>query len=237
MNTRNSNWSSRSSSSCSPSPAALYWATGEPMVSDVIGGYPYGIRFDTFPLQMQSKLNTIRDKHADRSRVVITERISTRCFRSKHWQIFLERRASFVQLHMFSFWHDLYLWLSMWSVCVYSSGVFFLLLSFRALDALFNFLLVWYYCTLTIRESILISNGSRSGRAFCLFVCLTTLSTLLDSAKARCPCCVLRIKGWWVFHHYVSTFLSGVMLTWWVTWCCFHVSGGGDACNQYAVIR
>uniref|UniRef100_A0A8C5FD05 Transmembrane protein 120A n=1 Tax=Gadus morhua TaxID=8049 RepID=A0A8C5FD05_GADMO len=56
------------------------------------------------------------------------------------------------------------------------------LLSYRALDALFNFLLVWYYCTLTIRESILISNGSR-------------------------------IKGWWVFHHYVSTFLSGVMLT------------------------
>uniref|UniRef100_A0A8C4EW72 Transmembrane protein 120A n=1 Tax=Dicentrarchus labrax TaxID=13489 RepID=A0A8C4EW72_DICLA len=57
------------------------------------------------------------------------------------------------------------------------------LFSYRALDALFNFLLVWYYCTLTIRESILISNGSR-------------------------------IKGWWVFHHYVSTFLSGVMLTW-----------------------
>ncbi|XP_038146287.1 ion channel TACAN isoform X3 [Cyprinodon tularosa] len=57
------------------------------------------------------------------------------------------------------------------------------LFSYRVLDALFNFLLVWYYCTLTIRESILISNGSR-------------------------------IKGWWVFHHYVSTFLSGVMLTW-----------------------
>lgn len=57
------------------------------------------------------------------------------------------------------------------------------LFSYRALDALFYFLLVWYYCTLTIRESILINNGSR-------------------------------IKGWWVFHHYVSTFLSGVMLTW-----------------------
>lgn len=28
-------------------------------------------------------------------------------------------------------------------------------------DAAFNFLLVWYYCTLTIRENILISNGSR----------------------------------------------------------------------------
>ncbi|RXN20509.1 transmembrane protein 120A [Labeo rohita] len=53
----------------------------------------------------------------------------------------------------------------------------------KVLDALFNFLLVWYYCTLTIRESILINNGSK-------------------------------IKGWWVFQHYVSTFLSGVMLTW-----------------------
>ncbi|KFV61778.1 Transmembrane protein 120A, partial [Dryobates pubescens] len=53
----------------------------------------------------------------------------------------------------------------------------------RVTDAVFNFLLVWYYCTLTIRESILINNGSK-------------------------------IKGWWVFHHYVSTFLSGVLLTW-----------------------
>uniref|UniRef100_A0A8C7YVR4 Transmembrane protein 120A n=1 Tax=Oryzias sinensis TaxID=183150 RepID=A0A8C7YVR4_9TELE len=55
--------------------------------------------------------------------------------------------------------------------------------SYRFLDAILNFLLVWFYCTLTIRESILITNGSR-------------------------------IKGWWVFHHYISAFLSGVMLTW-----------------------
>uniref|UniRef100_A0A3Q3WH04 Transmembrane protein 120B n=1 Tax=Mola mola TaxID=94237 RepID=A0A3Q3WH04_MOLML len=55
--------------------------------------------------------------------------------------------------------------------------------NYRVTDEIFNFLLVWYYCTLTIRESILMSNGSR-------------------------------IKGWWVSHHYVSTFLSGVMLTW-----------------------
>uniref|UniRef100_A0A673AHH1 Transmembrane protein 120B n=1 Tax=Sphaeramia orbicularis TaxID=375764 RepID=A0A673AHH1_9TELE len=55
-------------------------------------------------------------------------------------------------------------------------------LNCRVTDEIFNFLLVWYYCTLTIRESILMSNGSR-------------------------------IKGWWVSHHYVSTFLSGVMLT------------------------
>ncbi|KAG9508846.1 Transmembrane protein 120-like protein, partial [Fragariocoptes setiger] len=36
-----------------------------------------------------------------------------------------------------------------------------LLLNYRALDALLHFLLVWYHCTLTIRESILIANGSR----------------------------------------------------------------------------
>lgn len=31
----------------------------------------------------------------------------------------------------------------------------------RAIDAILHFLLVWYHCTLTIRESILIVNGSR----------------------------------------------------------------------------
>jgi len=34
-------------------------------------------------------------------------------------------------------------------------------LNFRVLDLIFMFLIVWYYCTLTIRESILIVNGSR----------------------------------------------------------------------------
>jgi hypothetical protein len=34
-------------------------------------------------------------------------------------------------------------------------------LNIRLLDILFMFLIVWYYCTLTIRESILIVNGSR----------------------------------------------------------------------------
>lgn len=45
------------------------------------------------------------------------------------------------------------------------------------------FLLVWYYCTLTIRESILKVNGSR-------------------------------IKGWWRFHHFFSTVVSGLLLVW-----------------------
>jgi len=35
---------------------------------------------------------------------------------------------------------------------------------YRAFVALFHFLLVWYYCTLTIRESILIVNGSHINR-------------------------------------------------------------------------
>ncbi|KAG7278951.1 hypothetical protein CRUP_036602, partial [Coryphaenoides rupestris] len=34
-------------------------------------------------------------------------------------------------------------------------------ISYRFVDAILYFLLVWYYCTLTIRESILITNGSR----------------------------------------------------------------------------
>lgn len=45
-----------------------------------------------------------------------------------------------------------------------SMGVSFLLLftnHFRELDAFYNFLQVWYYCTLTIRESILVVNGSK----------------------------------------------------------------------------
>lgn len=40
---------------------------------------------------------------------------------------------------------------------------FSIFLLFRVTDEIFNFLLVWYYCTLTIRESILMSNGSRCG--------------------------------------------------------------------------
>lgn len=55
--------------------------------------------------------------------------------------------------------------------------------NFRTLELSFMFLLVWYYCTLTIRESILKVNGSR-------------------------------IKGWWRFHHFLSTVVSGVLLVW-----------------------
>ncbi|XP_069134789.1 ion channel TACAN-like [Argopecten irradians] len=43
---------------------------------------------------------------------------------------------------------------------VLSAALFFINGS-RWLDALHNFLLVWYYCTLTIRENILVVNGSR----------------------------------------------------------------------------
>lgn len=36
-----------------------------------------------------------------------------------------------------------------------------IVVSYKTLDAILHFLLVWYYCTLTIRESILVVNGSR----------------------------------------------------------------------------
>ncbi|XP_055343577.1 ion channel TACAN-like [Paramacrobiotus metropolitanus] len=57
------------------------------------------------------------------------------------------------------------------------------LFKYRAMDALFHFLLVWYYCTLTIREGILRLNGSR-------------------------------IQVWWVAHHYITTVLTGILVTW-----------------------
>lgn len=56
------------------------------------------------------------------------------------------------------------------------------------------FLLVWYYCTLTIRESILKVNGSR-------------------------------IKGWWRFHHFLSTVVAGVLLIWPNTGCWYAFRG------------
>ncbi|KAL3856821.1 hypothetical protein ACJMK2_011536 [Sinanodonta woodiana] len=57
----------------------------------------------------------------------------------------------------------------------------------RWLDAVLHFLLVWYYCTLTIRENILVVNGSR-------------------------------IKGWWVYHHFISTVCAGISLIWPDSW-------------------
>jgi len=40
-------------------------------------------------------------------------------------------------------------------------SIFNMFCIYRVVDLLFMFLLVWYYCTLTIRESILVVNGSR----------------------------------------------------------------------------
>ncbi|KAK2161872.1 hypothetical protein LSH36_108g03061 [Paralvinella palmiformis] len=39
--------------------------------------------------------------------------------------------------------------------------IMLMFIEYRVTDAVFQFLLVWYYCTLTIREHILIVNGSR----------------------------------------------------------------------------
>ncbi|KAG7208924.1 hypothetical protein KM043_015103 [Ampulex compressa] len=69
------------------------------------------------------------------------------------------------------------------SVIGFVLSVLNLFTNIRTLELSFMFLLVWYYCTLTIRESILKVNGSR-------------------------------IKGWWRFHHFLSTVVSGVLLVW-----------------------
>ena len=49
--------------------------------------------------------------------------------------------------------------------------------NFRALDSILHFLLVWYHCTLTIRESILVINGSRIKGWWRLIHFLTTVTT------------------------------------------------------------
>ncbi|XP_066595902.1 transmembrane protein 120 homolog [Prorops nasuta] len=69
------------------------------------------------------------------------------------------------------------------SVIGFALSVINLLTNRRSLELVFMFVLVWYYCTLTIRESILKVNGSK-------------------------------IKGWWRFHHFLSTVVSGVLLVW-----------------------
>ncbi|CAF2931046.1 unnamed protein product [Rotaria sp. Silwood2] len=50
---------------------------------------------------------------------------------------------------------------------------------YRAFDALFHFLLVWYYCTLTIRESILIVNGSNINPWWRAHHFITTVATAI----------------------------------------------------------
>jgi len=50
---------------------------------------------------------------------------------------------------------------------------------YRAFDALFHFLLVWYYCTLTIRESILIVNGSNINRWWRAHHFISTVATAI----------------------------------------------------------
>ncbi|CAG5112286.1 Oidioi.mRNA.OKI2018_I69.chr2.g6514.t2.cds [Oikopleura dioica] len=69
------------------------------------------------------------------------------------------------------------------SIAIAIFSVFNLIFSHRLTDALHYFLILWFYCTLTIRESILVANGSR-------------------------------IRGWWVSHHYVSAFLTGIHILW-----------------------
>lgn len=68
-------------------------------------------------------------------------------------------------------------------ICTTISFIALYIIKYRFMDALFHFLLVWYYCTVTIRETILRCNGSR-------------------------------IKTWWISHHYISTVVTGIMVTW-----------------------
>uniref|UniRef100_A0AAX7UQH8 Transmembrane protein 120A n=1 Tax=Astatotilapia calliptera TaxID=8154 RepID=A0AAX7UQH8_ASTCA len=88
------------------------------------------------------------------------------------------------------------------------SFICYFFVSYRFSDVILNFLLVWYYCTLTIRESILITNGSRSAPPITIIFFINCYDLFIKELAHY------RIKGWWVFHHYISAVLSSVMLTW-----------------------
>lgn len=83
--------------------------------------------------------------------------------------LFSYRWVSILCLYIcISIWPLFYLFLC---VLVYKQNyIGFTLFLYRFLDALLHFLLVWYYCTLTIRESILVINGSRYVCCFNLFI-------------------------------------------------------------------
>src|SRR5262249_16124479 len=70
---------------------------------------------------------------------------------------------------------------------------------YRAFDALFHFLLVWYYCTLTIRESILVVNGLNINRKNFFYLDLFFLNFIL---------------AWWRAHHFIATVCTAILLTW-----------------------
>ena len=64
---------------------------------------------------------------------------------------------------------------------------------------------VWYYFTVTIRELILINNGSKS-----------VVSTLSSVSLAVSVVVCVRINWWWMTHHYCSIAVSGLLLGWYV---------------------
>lgn len=58
-------------------------------------------------------------------------------------------------------------------ICIFALLTFIL----RALDSILHFMLVWYHCTLTIRESILVVNGSRIKGWWRVIHFLTSITT------------------------------------------------------------
>lgn len=67
---------------------------------------------------------------------------------------------SLKEKHRYKDEYEKFKWYCNITMLAFSTLLFFLL-NHRLTDALFSYLLLWYYCTLTVRENILIQNGSR----------------------------------------------------------------------------
>lgn len=65
-------------------------------------------------------------------------------------------------------------------------------------------MVLWHHCENLLLEPLF----------FTVYVVFLTCMYYRRYCKVSILGLCFRIKGWWVFQHYVSTFLSGVMLTW-----------------------
>ncbi|CAF1129042.1 unnamed protein product [Rotaria sp. Silwood1] len=80
---------------------------------------------------------------------------------------------------------------------------------YRAFDALFHFLLVWYYCTLTIRESILVVNGSNINPWWRAHHFITTVATAILLTWPESDSYHTFRKQFFIFTFYLS-FVQGL---------------------------
>ncbi|CAF1503119.1 unnamed protein product [Didymodactylos carnosus] len=118
---------------------------------------------------------------------------------------------------------------------IFSFIIWIAKIKFRAFDAIFHFLLVWYYCTLTIRESILIVNGSNingwwRAHHFISTVCTGILLTWPESQSYH----QFRTQ-FFIFSFYLS--VVQVLQFYYQRGCLYRLRALGETCDMDITIE